>query len=150
MTPSRSIAAILMISFVFEISGCATAIFGRDEEVSFASDPSDAIVTIDGTQFGRTPTTAKLTRADPHSIRIEKPGYVTYETRTTSARNPKKFLLDAPGALAFPPLALIMLVDNWLGGNDEIQPTEVSAHLLAAPANPTTVDTDTTPLARTP
>ncbi len=145
MRASRFLAATLTLSLLLEISGCATAIYGRKQEVSLSSEPSGARVTIDETQVGITPTTAMLSREDPHSVRIEKPGYVTYETTTASVEKPLKDLLDVPGAIVFPPLLLIILVDRWLGGTYEIHPTEVSAQLLSAPANPATAMTTAEP-----
>jgi hypothetical protein len=137
MRIARAISAMLFVALVVGVSGCATAVNGKTQEVSFSSNPAGAVVFVDGANVGTTPTTVKLTRHDPHSVRIEKPGYIAYELTTTSSDNDEAAKDYLPLAL-FPPLILVAIpVDRYLGGAYAIHPDDISAQLISRPANPT-------------
>lgn len=66
---------------------CATIMQGSRQEVSIASTPTGAKVTVNGQEMGNTPLVAKLRRKDKHAVRIEMDGYAPYEmalSRSTS------------------------------------------------------------------
>ena len=130
------IGALFFAAFVVGVSGCATAVNGTTQEFSFSSNPPGAVIFVDGKNVGTTPTTVRLTRHDPHSIRIEKPGYTAYELTTTSIDNEDAAKDYLPLAL-FPPLILVAVpVDRYLGGAYAIHPDDVSAQLISRPAAP--------------
>jgi hypothetical protein len=52
------------------------------DDVKVNSDPSDAIIKVDGNQMGKTPATIKLQRGKSHFFEISKSGYETYKMTT--------------------------------------------------------------------
>ncbi len=134
MKGSGPMGAMLFAAFI-GVSSCATAVNGKTQEVSFSSDPPGAVVLVDGANVGTTPTTVKLTRHDPHSVRIEKPGYIAYELTTTSDDD-EEAAKDYFPLVLFPPLILFAIpVDRYLGGAYAIHPGDISAHLVSRPDN---------------
>jgi len=75
----KSICISLLTAAAVMVSGCATIINGRTERVEIASDPPGATAKVDGIPIGTTPTSIDLKRDNPHSVTIEKDGYVTAE-----------------------------------------------------------------------
>lgn len=69
------ITALILISFIF--TGCAGIIKGTDQTVTFTSEPTNAIVMIDGENKGRTPLTVKLKKNAYSAILIKKKGFRT-------------------------------------------------------------------------
>ena len=131
MKHSIRIKEALSLALAVSIFGCATAVNGRTQPVSFSSDPPGAAVFVDGVKVGATPATLNLTRGDIHSVRIEKPSYVPYEMTTVAVEN-NWSLADA----VVPELGLPELLgDHSLGGMYDIRPAEVSARLFLAPVN---------------
>src|SRR5258708_349149 len=122
----------VMLAVMTAIAGCASAIKGTRQTVAFSSDPPGAAVIVDGANLGTTPAEIELARHDSHSVRIEKVGYVPYETTTSSRINNWQWL-DIVPALIFPPAIFDSLFD---AGAYDVQPPEVTAHLLAAPSAP--------------
>jgi hypothetical protein len=135
MKPRSRSGSMLALGLALTVSGCATAINGTKQEVSFASDPPGAAVFVDGANMGTTPVAVKIARSDPHQIRIEKPGYVGYETKMVPSSDSRWYMADVVPAMAFPPLVVIPLADHWLGGTSQVQPARVTVHLLAAAAS---------------
>lgn len=117
----------LLLSIATAGVGCATAVRGLNENVTISSVPNGATVIADGENVGVTPTSAKLSRNDSHSIRIEKAGYITYETKTGTKVSNGWRMADLPMALFFSPAVLIMLIDR---GAEEIEPDAISANLI--------------------
>lgn len=57
---------------------------GTRQDIGISSNPSGAIVMVDGSQFGKTPVIANLQRGKSHVITIHKDGYED-ASLTTSA-----------------------------------------------------------------
>ena len=73
------------LSVVF-LTGCASIISGRQQQVTFTSNPDDAVVAIDGKQIGKTPITAQLDRkGTTQVVTIQKDGYkpTTFQLKST-------------------------------------------------------------------
>lgn len=132
MKHSGQIIAIALLAITFAVSGCATVVNGRTQEVTFSSNPPGATVFVDGVNVGTTPAAANLTRDGSHMIRIEKPGYVAYETTTVTIESS----WDAANGLLFYGMILGMIADQNTGGVYDIRPTDISAELLSAAGNP--------------
>jgi hypothetical protein len=133
----RKCSSMLWPAFFLVLGGCATAVRGYRQEVPISSNPPGAEVLVDGEYVGTTPTTSLLSRKSPHSVRIQKQGYVAYETSTGSKENPESYVLLLPAAI-FPPL---IFVDMFLGGVYDVEPDEISVQLLAGPATSAANDT---------
>src|SRR5687768_8887296 len=86
----RNAAYLLALVIVVQFcTGCATIVTGagEDQAVRFASNPRGATVYVDDNPVGQTPVSVRLTRKDDHHIRIEHPGYKTYEKTIESGFN---------------------------------------------------------------
>lgn len=76
----NNILMILTLFFVFIVlTGCATVISGRTQEIGVSSSPSGAKVFVNGQEKGITPIALKLSRKDKHVIKIQLEGYKPYE-----------------------------------------------------------------------
>lgn len=69
-------ALLLVVS-----SGCATIVQGSYQDVPVDTDPSGALVTVDGIEMGRTPTVLSLKRGEDHQILLDLDGYQTTTLR---------------------------------------------------------------------
>lgn len=65
------------------LAGCATIVQGSNQNVSVASSPTGAQVTIDGKNMGVTPMVAQLARKKSHKVQISMAGYQPYEIEMT-------------------------------------------------------------------
>jgi hypothetical protein len=84
---------ILVLAISLSLSSCATIIHGSRQDVGFSSNPTGASVTINGANFGNTPTVVKLKRSDTQAVKISLDGYLPYE------------------------VVLTRKVDGWIAGN---------------------------------
>lgn len=118
----------LLFSAVFAavlfISGCATIIHGSKQTVGISSNPTKAMVTVDGQMLGETPVSARLTRIDHHLIKIELPGYLPYETNLT-----RKVDGWIAGNIVFGGL-IGLAVDAITGGMYKLTPEQIHSQLL--------------------
>jgi hypothetical protein len=132
-------AGATLLALILGLSGCATVVNGKTQEVTVSSDPLGAAILVDGVNVGTTPAAVNLTRADSHQVRIEKPGYVPYEMTTVTVESG----WVAADAVPFPfPFDLLLgmplgrAADSYMGGANEIRPTDISAQLIAGAAGP--------------
>lgn len=58
-------------------TGCASVIKGARQEIPISSDPTGALVIVDGKSNGTTPAKINLTRKHRHAVTLEKEGYIT-------------------------------------------------------------------------
>jgi hypothetical protein len=63
--------------------GCATSIHGTNQDVTFSSTPTGAMVTVDNIPRGNAPTVVKLSRKESHVVKIELAGYQPFELTIT-------------------------------------------------------------------
>jgi len=71
------VVAVCMVAVM--ASGCATIAHGARQSVEIMSTPPGAVVMIDGSERGRTPTVVMLSCKDHHTMRLELAGYQPYE-----------------------------------------------------------------------
>ncbi len=76
---------ILTMSLAVLVWSCATIMHGTSQKIGISSSPSGAKVIIDNTDFGTTPTFAKLKRGDEHIVKISLEGYQTAELTITKS-----------------------------------------------------------------
>ena len=125
-------SCFLVLTATVAGAGCASAIEGTRQQVVFSSDPPGAAVIVDGANLGTTPAEIELGRRHSHSVRIEKAGYLPYETTTSSNHNNWEWVYVVPSLIFFP----VLFFDNFDAGAYEIEPHEVTAHLVVAPPAP--------------
>lgn len=109
-------------------SGCASIMHGTRQDVSIASTPSGASVTINGQDRGKTPAAVELSRKDKHLLKVELPGYLPFESYLI-----RKVSGWVWGNLVFggiPGLA----IDAITGGLYNLNPEDVTVTLTPSPA----------------
>ncbi|MGH7585120.1 MAG: PEGA domain-containing protein [Gemmatimonadales bacterium] len=124
--------ASLMLTGIL-VAGCATIINGTSQEVSVASTPVGARVTLDGQAFGVTPVVTKLKRKTTHTLRLELEGFQPHEL--TFSQGVSGWVA---GNILFGGL-IGLVVDAVTGSMYKLKPDQVQA-VLAAPV--TTVSAD--------
>jgi PEGA domain-containing protein len=121
---------LVLLTLAVGLAGaaCATIMQGTSQELSVGSSPTGARVIVDGTEAGKTPYVAKLSRKDKHVIRLEMAGYKPYElalTRSTSGWVWGNLVFGGLPGLA---------VDAITGGLYKLKPEQVQATLDNATA----------------
>ena len=121
---------VVLLSFGFLASGCATIIHGgTTQDVSVNSVPTAASVTVDGETKGKTPAMIDLKRKNSHKITIAMEGYQPYEIATT-----KKVSGWVWGNILFGGL-IGLAVDAISGGLYNIEPEIIQAQLIKSETN---------------
>lgn len=103
--------AVLAFIFVVIFNGCATIFKGSTEEVSFASEPSDAKVYINGSHIGKTPVQVKLKTKDNYTIEFKKDGFEPRTHIMTNSVGGGWVVLDILGGLIA--LGVDAATGNW-------------------------------------
>ncbi|HZI22807.1 MAG TPA: PEGA domain-containing protein [Gemmatimonadales bacterium] len=114
--------------------GCASIMHGKSQDVSIASQPSGASVSVDNLVVGKTPLVAKLKRKDKHLIAVTLDGYQPFQLATTRSTSGWVW-----GNIVFGGL-IGLAVDLSSGGAYQIDPKQVSADLSKATASATFED----------
>ena len=113
----------LIILFVLMFSNCATIIHGSKQSVSISSNPSKALIVVDGRDEGKTPVTIRLDRKDHHTVEINLDGYLPYETKLT-----RKVDGWLAGNIVFGGL-IGLAVDAITGGMYKLTPDQIQADM---------------------
>ena len=116
----KTVASILLVC---SLSGCATIVSGRTQDVMIRSMPSGATVYIDEIAFGTTPLVANLIRKKRHSIKIVKDGYQEVSRATT-----RGFNWWYIGNVGFGGI-IGLIVDPCTGAIFSVEPDEINATL---------------------
>ena len=114
---------VLMISGL--TSACASIMQGTTQQVSLASSPTGASITVNGRPLGVTPAAIDLKRKDNHTVRIELSGYQPYEIALTRSVSGWVWGNIVFGGL--PGLA----IDAITGGLYKLSPEQITATLVA-------------------
>ena len=119
----RVLIALLVLSSLPLLAGCASIIHGTTQQIGISSSPTGAQVTVDGMQHGITPVVVDLKRKDTHTIHVALDGYQPFEIALTRSVSGWVW-----GNLVFggiPGLA----IDAITGGLYKLAPEQVSAQL---------------------
>lgn len=110
------------------IPGCATLMRGSSQTVVISSEPSGAVLSIDGAEQGTTPAVVSLKRKVPHTFGVVVEGFAP-ETRLVSPRADYK--LVALNLLLFHPAvaAVGVGVDLLTGAHSSLAPQALSFRL---------------------
>ena len=82
-TIMQSTTALAVALAMFACGGCASIMHGTTQDVGISSNPSGAEATLDGVPAGRTPVIAPMKRGANHILKLELPGYSSYEVTFT-------------------------------------------------------------------
>lgn len=110
------LASVSMVS-------CATIMHQTKQDVGIASTPTGASVMIDNKPYGKTPLVAELKRKENHFVKVELPGYETFELAITH-----KVSGWIWGNIAFGGL-IGLAIDAISGGMYKLTPDQVVAQL---------------------
>ncbi len=80
-------ALFLICTQLFSLSGCASIVSGKKQDLAIRSNPPGADVLIDGTVAGTTPMITNLVRKRRHEIQFKKDGYPDITKGTTRGFN---------------------------------------------------------------
>jgi len=73
----KTVSIMVLITFVFMLSNCATIFKGEYRDVSINSEPNDTQVYINGEFQGRTPLKLELRPDESYTIEFRRQGYKT-------------------------------------------------------------------------
>ncbi len=130
----KDIVLPVFLTLCIFLSSCATIINGSKQTIGISSSPSEASVTINGEDFGKTPVNAELARKENQIIKIELEGYLPYETTLT-----RKVDAWIAGNILFGGL-IGLGIDAISGGMYKLTPQQVQAELLNQTANASAKD----------
>jgi PEGA domain len=80
--------ALLILSLLIALNGCATIMHGTTQDIEITTDPSDARLVVDDRESYRSPAKITMKRKDDHTVKISKEGY-------------KRETVDIKGALSW-------------------------------------------------
>ena len=132
--PSKLLWTVAALAAPLAVLACASIMHGKSQEVSIASTPSGATVTVDNEALGTTPVVAKLKRKDKHVIAVKMDGYQPFELTTTRSTSGWVW-----GNILFGGL-IGLAVDLGTGGAYKVNPAQISAQLTQAHASATFED----------
>ncbi|MFC2166373.1 PEGA domain-containing protein [Acidobacteriota bacterium] len=73
----KTVSIMVLITFVFMLSNCATIFKGEYRDVRINSEPGDAQVFVNGEFQGRTPLKLELRPDESYTIEFKREGYKT-------------------------------------------------------------------------
>ena len=117
-----------VICFVFCVvllTSCATVFSGNSDDVTITSDPTGALVAIDGVPRGRTPLTVDLEKGNSYSVSVSKDGYEAGYATLTNRVGAGWVILDIFAGLV--PVVVDAVTGAWGG----LSPDTV--HLVLTP-----------------
>jgi len=71
----KIVALLVIVSFCASLSGCATVMCGTSQNIPVSSNPTGAVLQVDGSGSFTTPTTLRLERKRDHVLVFTKEGY---------------------------------------------------------------------------
>lgn len=78
----------LILGAACAVASCATIVGGGSkQQLTFNSEPPDAIVTVQGKVMGKTPLTVTVDRAKNMAVTVEKEGYKRFTTQLSTRLN---------------------------------------------------------------
>lgn len=116
----KKVCAMFLVGVqLFTMSGCASLVSGKKQDVTIRTTPAGADVLIDGTIAGTTPMIANLVRKRRHEIQFKKAGYPDITKGTT-----RGFNWWYVGNLLFGGI-IGLIVDPITGAMYKIKPEEI-------------------------
>jgi len=110
----KIISVFMLIAFSFySLNGCATVFKGSTDTVSFASDPDEADLYVNGTNMGKTPTQLELASKDTYTIDFKKEGYITKSMILNHSLGAGWLVLDIVFLLFLIPIIVDAATGNW-------------------------------------
>jgi hypothetical protein len=133
LSRTKARLALLATCCALTLPGCATVIHGKNQTVEIMSSPHGADVLVDGQPRGTTPLKTELRRGQPHVDQIQKPGYLTETTMTTTKLNATPILNVVLGGVPG------MAVDLATGSATDVVPETVGVQLAPEVTPPSAI-----------
>lgn len=111
------------------LTGCATFIRGLNQEIQVSSTPPGAVVFVDDSAQGQTPTTVRVARKTAHVITVDLDGFEA-RSQQISPRSRNAWLATNVLWVAFGPVAPIAFVVDLRNGAHRHFPTTQFSFLL--------------------
>ena len=118
--------------------------YGTKQKIGIASNPIGATVTVDGEFYGKTPILIPLSRRNNYKVKIDLPGYQTFETNITKEGRPSEpwpnWTIHSCPVLDFLVIFCLFIslpIDAVTGGLFELSPEQVVASLSEGQSNDT-------------
>lgn len=119
----KIITKTLLISSMLLLASCATIISGSRQTVEIFSEPTNATVSINEIEIGKTPIIENLKRNQDYRLVLKLDGYKPYETVLE-----KKFNAWYIGNIVFGGV-IGLVVDPITGAMYKLQPEEINGGL---------------------
>ena len=118
------VLAICLLTLV--ISSCASIFSGSSDKVTITSEPSNALVAINGYPYGRTPLTVELDKGDSYRVEVSDEGYEPGYAFLSNKLGAGWIVLDVLTGL------IPLIVDAVTGSWNSISPDSV--HIVLEPS----------------
>jgi hypothetical protein len=109
----KLVSIIVLFSFVFLVSSCATVFKGTTQEVGFHSEPQKAEVWVNGAKLGETPVSLRLECKKTYIIEFRKEGYKSVTKTITNHVGAGWVILDVISGLL--PVIVDAVTGAWYG-----------------------------------
>lgn len=119
----KLLTALVLIPLCISFIGCATIMDGSTQAIGFSSNPTNALVTVDGEVIGNTPLTKDLERKETHTVLMTLEGYQPYEITLKQKSNGWVW-----GNILFGGI-IGLIVDVSTGAMYKLTPEQVEANL---------------------
>ncbi len=119
----KIVSLMVLVTFVFMLSNCATIFKGEYRDIRFNSAPADAMVFINGEFHGRTPLKLELRPDESYTIEFRKEGFKTEVREIHNKIGAGWIVLDVVSGL------IPVLVDALTGAWYEFEQRNVNAIL---------------------
>ncbi len=107
----KTVSLLVLVTFVFMLSNCATIFKGEYRDVRINSEPDDTQVYINGEFMGRTPLKLELRPDEPLTIEFRREGYKTVVRQITNKIGVGWIVLDVISGLI--PVLVDALTGAW-------------------------------------
>ncbi|MGL4401850.1 MAG: PEGA domain-containing protein [Luteolibacter sp.] len=120
---ARLVLKLTIAGSALFLSSCASIFNGRNQTVEITSHPPGASVRINGSDTGKTPLSAELSRKISHRVELDLKGYKPYETVLAPEFNGAAMGNILGGGI------IGMVVDGSTGAGNTLNPKSVEARL---------------------
>ncbi|MFO1356250.1 MAG: PEGA domain-containing protein [Gammaproteobacteria bacterium] len=83
-TTLRIVLASVISAWSLGMAGCASIVTGREQSMTFNSEPDGATVIVAGKTLGKTPITVKVPKDKHMSLTVQKEGYKPFTTQLST------------------------------------------------------------------
>lgn len=122
----KALALMLILSHSLVMSGCASIVSGRHQDVQIVSNPPGADVTIDSVKRGSTPMVVSLKRSERHVVKLSKDGYAEETIGTKKGFNWWMTANILIGGIVG------IIIDFATGATYKVKPEEINVELKQA------------------